>query len=219
MKKTILIIAWTVLMHTFTEAQDVYTQQMHEQVAKLDKASTIKDYEQSANDFLRIADAQKTQWLSYYYAAYCNAKIGWIKQDADPDNIETFANKAEEQINKAKALLDTTKQQKELSEVYCVYSMLNRSKVYVNPMVYGPQYGPIATHYVTMALKSNAENPRALWLAGWEKFATPKMYGGDKNKAKEILISAKQKLDSAPDTGVEPHWGKKEVEDISKHLK
>src|ERR1700712_5178416 len=129
MKKSIIMLA---IITTFFAA-NAQTNNLQATVQELDKASTVKDYQRLSEQFMEIARMQKTQWLSYYYAAYCNAKIGWIKQDADPDNIEAFANKAEEQINKAKTLLDTTKQQKELSEVYCVYSMLNRSKVYINP--------------------------------------------------------------------------------------
>ena len=125
MKKTIFLIAAT-MMYAVSQAQEAYTQQMQQQVAKLDKASTAKDYEQLANDFKNIADAQKTQWLPYYYAAFCNAKIGWFYQD-DGDKIEPYADKAEEQIKKAQSLLDTSKQKKELSEVYCVLSMTNNS--------------------------------------------------------------------------------------------
>jgi len=217
MKKTILIIAATIITYAGT-AQDVYTQQMQTQVAKLDNAGKLKDYQQLANDFLRIANAQKTQWLPYYYAAFCNAKIGWLQQD-DPDNIEPFANKAEEQIRKAESLLDTAKQKNELSEVYCVFSMTNRARVFINPQTYGPQYGPSASQYMRRAEKINPDNPRALYLDGWEKFSTPKMWGGDKTKAKELLETAKLKLAGNSVAGIDPHWGRKEVEDILNQLK
>jgi hypothetical protein len=218
MKKTILIIAATIMMYAVTQAQDAYIQQMQIQVAKLDNAGIVKDYQQLANDFLRIAEAQKTQWLPYYYAAFCNAKVGWLKQD-DPDNIEPFADKAEGEIKKAQSLLDTAKQKNELSEVYCVFSMTNRARVFINPQTYGRQYGPAASQYARLAEKINPDNPRALYLDGWEKFSTPKMWGGDKTKAKELLQTAKQKLVSNPSTGFEPHWGKEEVEDILKQIK
>ena len=189
MKKTILIIAATILVYTASYSQDVYTQQMQTQVTKLDNAGAVKDYQQLARDFLRIAEAQKTQWLPYYYAAFCNVKVGWLKQD-DPDNIEPFANKAEEEIRKAQSLLDTSKQKSELSEVYCVLSMTNRARVFINPQTYGQQYGPAASQYVRLAEKINPGNPRMLYLEGWEKFSTPKMWGGDKGKAKELLQTA-----------------------------
>src|SRR6266498_1945975 len=218
MKKTIFLIAATTIMCAVSQAQEAYTQQMQQQVAKLDKAATAKDYEQLANDFSRMADAQKTEWLPYYYSAFCNARIGWIYQD-DGDKIEPYADKAEEQIKKAQSLLDTTKQKKELSEVYCVQSMLNQARVFINPQTYGPRYGPAANNYMHLAEKANPDNPRVLYPEGWQKFATPKMWGGDKTKAKELLTAAKQKLESNPSSGIEPHWGKNEVEDILKKIK
>jgi hypothetical protein len=219
MKKTIFLITATIIMFATNYAQEAYTQQMQAIVTKLDNANTLKDYQQLANDFLRIADAQKTQWLPYYYAAFCNAKIGWLKQNDDPDNIESFANKADEEIKKAQSLLDTSKQKKELSEVYCVLSMINRARVFINPQTYGPQYGPAASKYTYLAVQVIPDNPRALYLDGWEKFSTPKMWGGDKAKAKELLTTAKQKLDNSSSSGIEPHWGKKEVEGVLKQLK
>jgi hypothetical protein len=58
-----------------------------------------------------------------------------------------------------------------------------------------------------------------LYLLGWQKFATPKMWGGDKALAKQLLTEAKQKLGDDPASGLEPHWGKKEVEEILGQLK
>lgn len=217
MKKLIFLIVSTITMYATANAQEAYTQQMQQLVSRLDNATTVRDYQQLSNDFYRIASAQKTAWLPYYYAAFCNAKIGWLKQD-DPDNIEPFANKAEEQITKAQSLLDTTKQKKELSEVYCVRMMLNQARVFVNPQTYGPKYGPTAFQYLARAEAIQPDNPRVLYLKGWQKFATPKMWGGDKAKAKELLTSAKQKLGSNTSPGIEPHWGKKEVDEILKTL-
>jgi hypothetical protein len=218
MKKTILIIASAFMMYSFANGQDAYTKQMQQQVKMLDNANTIKDYEQLAANFMRLAQAEKTQWLPYYYSAFCDAKVGWLKQD-DPDNIEPFANKADEEIKQAQALIDTAKQKTELSELYCVLSMINRARVFINPSTYGRQYGPAASRYIRLAEKANPDNPRALYLDGWEKFSTPKMWGGDKLKAKELLETAKQKLDNNTVSGIEPHWGKKEVQDILNQLK
>ena len=46
MKKTILIIAVTLLMYSVTHAQDAYTQQLQVAVTKLDNANSVKDYQQ-----------------------------------------------------------------------------------------------------------------------------------------------------------------------------
>jgi hypothetical protein len=219
MKKAIFLFVTGLLIHAAASAQDPVTNQLQADVSKLDNAKSGQDYQELANDFIRIADVKKTDWLPYYYAAFCNAKIGWLKQDSDPDNIEPFADKADEQVKKAQSLLDTAKQKKELSEVYCIKSMSNRARVYINPMVYGRKYGPAASQYTQLARKTDPDNPRALYIEGWEKYATPKMWGGDKQKAKELLLEAQQKLNSNPAPGIQVHWGKKEVDDLLGKLK
>ncbi|MEJ7671851.1 MAG: hypothetical protein WKF59_03885 [Chitinophagaceae bacterium] len=52
-----------------------------------------------ANNFERIADAEKTQWLPYYYAAYCNVMNAFMEQDKT--KVDAIADKAEELITKA----------------------------------------------------------------------------------------------------------------------
>ena len=220
----IFILTTAFLVSGATKAQDAakaqgdYVQQITTAVAKLDKANSAKDYQQLANDFETIAGQHKTEWLPWYYAAFCNAKTGWLFQD-DGEKIEPFADKAEEEIRTAQSLIDTASQKKELSEIYCVKSMVNQDRVFINPMSFGRQYGPAASQYIQMAERANGENPRALYFEGWEKNATPKMWGGDKKRARELLEMAKQKLDSNTSAGIDPHWGTKEVDELLKQLK
>lgn len=218
MKKTIFMTMVAGFMLATVFAQDANEQQLQAAVARLDKATAVKDYRQLAIDFAGIAAQQKTNWLSWYYAAFCNAKTGWLYEN-DGDKIEPFANLAEEQIKKSLSLLDTATQKKELSEVYCVFNMMNRAKVFINPMTYGRQHGPVASQYLQRARSANPENPRVLYLEGWEKYATPKMWGGDKKKAKELLEQALLQLNAQAVTGNDPHWGKQEVEGLLAKLK
>lgn len=217
MKKVLFIAIAVCMSLTASFAQD-NQQQLQAAVARLDKATAVKDYRQLAIDFAGIAEQQKNNWLAWYYAAFCNAKTGWLYEH-DGEKIEPFANLAEEQIKKSLSLLDTAAQKKELSEVYCVLSMVNRAKVFINPMTYGRTHGPVAGQYVQRAKAANVDNPRALYLEGWEKYATPKMWGGDKKKAKELLEQSLQQLNAQANTDNDPHWGKLEVEGLLSKLK
>jgi hypothetical protein len=216
--KKLLIISSLMVMYTSLCAQDQNTQ-LHTVVTKLDQAHTVQEYQQLEPEISRIAEEQKTAWLPYYYAALCNAKIGWLKQDSDPDNIERFADKAEQQIDKAQSLIDTATEKKALSEIYCVQMILNQARVFINPQTYGPKYGPVAFNYTQKAKQADPDNPRAIYLLGWQKFATPKMYGGDKALAKQLLTEAGQKLAAQSPDPLQPHWGKKEVDDLLKQIK
>lgn len=217
MKKTVAIFSVLFLLLGTVKAQDNNTQ-LQSLVTQMDKAGNVKEFIKLANEFGQLAEQEPNNWLNWYYAAFCNAKIGWLYME-DGEKIEPFANKADAQIKKAYALLDTAKQKKELSEVYCVLSMTNRAKVYINPMTYGRTYGPPAGRYTQKARSSDPENPRALYIEGWEKYATPKMYGGDKKKAKELLEQAKQKLNAEQDAVSTPHWGIKETDELLGKLK
>jgi len=218
MKKTIFLFTACWLTLVATKAQDDGAGQVQAAVARLDQATTVKDYQVLADEFKGIADRQKNAWLPFYYAGYCNARIGWLNQ-RDGDNIEAFANKGDEEVRKALSLIDTARQKKELSEIYCVLSMVNRDRVFINPMSFGSKYGPVAGRYTQLAMQEDPGNPRAYWLAGWEKYATPKLWGGSKTKAKELLETAEKQLDAAPSAGIAPHWGRKEVAELLKELK
>lgn len=217
MKKAIFLAVASLFILTTTHAQTGNDQQLNSAVTRLSNATNVKNYQQLATEFANIAEAEKTNWLPWYYAALCNAKIGWLYED-DGDLIEPFAKKADAQIKKALSLLDSAKQKKELSEVYCVLSMVNRANVFINPMTYGRQYGPAASQYIKLARQVNPQNPRAVYLEGWEKYSTPKMWGGDKQKAKELLEQAAKQLNAQQVSGSYPHWGKKEVEEVLKKL-
>ncbi|PSL44359.1 hypothetical protein CLV51_106225 [Chitinophaga niastensis] len=184
-------------------------------VTKLDQAQTARDYEVLEKTFAGIA-AQSNAWLPYYYAAFCNAKIGFLYQD-DGDKIEPYSNRGEEQAKKAASLLDTVRQKNELSEVYTVLSMVYRTKVFINPMTYGRKYGMLSDQYLRQATQLYPQNPRAAYVAAWVKYNTPKMWGGDKQLAKQLATESLQHLGNAS-AGVNPHWGKAEdTELLSKY--
>jgi hypothetical protein len=216
MKQVFVLIAFTVLLHAGTRAQATNT--LDALVTQLDKAATIKDYQSLADQFSSYAQAHPQEWLTHYYTAVSNAQIAWLHEN-DGETIEPFADKAEAAIKQSLALLDTNTQKKELSEVYVVLSMVNRARVFVNPMTYGRKFGPAAGRYIQLALNANPHNARASYLAGWEKYATPKMWGGDKKKAKELLTQAIQQLDAQPAGGNNPRWGRKETDALLNKLK
>ncbi|QJB35165.1 hypothetical protein HF329_29220 [Chitinophaga oryzae] len=204
MKKTILSLM-LLACSVFAMAQS-----LEEAVHKLDNAASVKDYEALEKTFTTLTTQQPDSWLPWYYAAYCNAKIGFLYQE-DGDKIEPYSVKGEEQIGRAQALLDSARQQQELSEVLTVASMVNRIKVFINPMTYGRKYGMLSEKYLQQALQLQPENPRALYIRAWVKYYTPKMWGGDKPLAKELAEKSLGLL-AKDKAGTEPHWGKAENE-------
>ncbi len=180
--------------------------------AKLEQAETPADYQALEASFLHAAQNTNEAWLAYYYAAFCNAKIGFLYQK-DGEKIEPFSNRGEEEINMALSLIDSATQKAAVAEIDVVRSMICQSKVFINPMTYGPQYGPVAQQYLRTATAIAPENPRVLYMQAWEKYNTPKAWGGDKTKAKELAEKALQELGIAPGNAM-PHWGEKECRQL-----
>lgn len=217
MKKTMLSMLVLVLFYCSNFAQSPSPEnELESVVSKLDKASGVGDYEALEKDFSRIA-AQQGKWLPYYYAAFCNAKIGFLYQN-DGERIEPYSKKGEEQALKAKSLLDSATQKNELSELYTVMSMIYRTRVFINPMTYGRRFGTLSGHCLQRAKELNPRNPRALYVEAWTKYYTPKMWGGDKDIAKQLANESLAQLQHTS-TGTAPHWGKTENMELLSHYK
>lgn len=205
MKKTMISMLVLLLFYYSTFAQ---TPALQQAVSRLDKATTVKDYESLEKEFSAMAAASGKDWLPYYYAAFCNAKIGFLYQE-DGERIEPYSKQGEEQALKAQSLLDSTTQKNELSELYTVMSMVYRTKVFINPMTYGRKYGLLSQHFLDLAKGLSPHNPRVLYVEAWVKYYTPKMWGGDKNLAKQLANESLAQLKQASDD-IHPHWGKTE---------
>ena len=209
MKKVMLLCASFLLLLLTTKAQD----KLSAAIAQLDKATTVTDYENLAVRFKQMANAQKSNWLPFYYAALCNAKIGFLLQK-DGDRIEPYSIEGEQYAKQAEALLKDKGTNKDKAELYTVYSMVYRSKVFINPMTYGREFGTLSQQYLDKAAQLDPENPRVLYMQAWVKYYTPKMWGGDKDKAKALAQSALKGLSAQAASGEQPHWGKPESEEL-----
>jgi hypothetical protein len=211
MKKLMLLITAFAFLLFSARAQDP---QLTSAVAGLESAKTVKDYQSLAAKFVQAANAQKNNWLPYYYAALCNARVGFLLQD-DGERIEPFSNDGETYAKQAQDLLKSSGSKKDQAELYTVLSMVYRTKVFINPMTYGRQYGPTSQQYLDKALQLDPANPRALYLQAWVKYYTPKMWGGDKAQAKTLLAEAMKNLAAQhPADNVQPRWGKAESEEL-----
>ena len=71
MKKSILSAVF-ILFAGFTFAQSAkYESAMKANISKLDSLVVNNNEDDLANSFIRIGDAEKTQWLPYYYGTRC----------------------------------------------------------------------------------------------------------------------------------------------------
>jgi hypothetical protein len=212
MKKGLLLLVSSFLVIASMAQSEKYVKAMESKVALLDSSRTAESFKELANGFERIADAEKTQWMPYYYAAYCQVMAGTFSMPQDGsfgDNSaisDPYADKAELLINKADEL------SKENSEIYCVKKMVFGLRMMGNPMSRYMTEGAKASEALEKAKALNSNNPRIYILEGQDKFYTPEQFGGSKEEAKKLFEKANGIfMVSKPGSSIEPQWGRGQV--------
>jgi hypothetical protein len=218
MKKFILSFAVVLFIGTAFAQSEKYMKTMQEKVGMIDTTWDVAKLKDLSAAFERIADAEKTQWLPYYYAALTQVNMGLASsQDgkpADPAKIDAIADKAEALIAKAEAL------SKDNSEIFIVKKMNANLRMAPAEMPRYMKYGPEGAQYLEKAKKLNPENPRVLLLEAQDKFYTPEQFGGNKTEAKKLFEQALVKFDAfKPATAIDPSWGKAMTEYFMTQLK
>lgn len=211
MKKIITAMSMCLItMITFAQ-NEKFIKAMEPKVAAMDTTRNVNDLKELANGFERIATAEKTEWLPYYYAALATVNMGYGLMDnpmsGDPAKIDPVADKAEALLMQAEAL------SKNNSEIYVVKKMINSLRMIVDPQNRFMQYAPVAQEALETAKQLNPDNPRVYLLEGQDKFFTPEQYGGSKAEAKRLFETASQKYDAfKPGSNIDPVWGKRTLQ-------
>ena len=202
MKKTFLLIAIISFSNLLFSQSDNYVGAMKKNIAMLDSAMQKQNAAELANNFERIGDAEKTQWLPYYYAAYCNILTGYTEKDKN--KLDGIADKAEELITKAVGLAG-----RENSEIDVIKSMIATTHMSVDPMTRYMKYGQASSENIKKAAALDPTNPRPVYLEGQSKFYTPEAFGGGKAPAKVLFNKALIMFDAfKPQSELYPTWGK-----------
>ncbi len=202
MKKVLSLIAVFGIVITIHAQNEKMVKAMTPIVSGLDTIGTAAGWATVGNQFQRIADAEKTEWLPFYYAALSNVMSGLMMGPNQAEKTDPLADKAEILISKAEEL------QPGNDEVYLVKKMISTLKIQADPMTRWQTYGPLAAEALAKAKTINANNPRAALLEGQDKLYTPAEFGGSKAEAKVLFESSIQKFGEAkPASPIHPQWG------------
>jgi hypothetical protein len=200
--KSITIIVLTLLIGNFTQAQDSkYLQIMEDQVGKTDTAETVEEWLNIANTMERVALKETEEWLPAYYASFAYFLTGLFSEDKKEQ--WNYYDKAEVWINtcESKAGIDS-------SEVLVLKANIWGMQISLKPMKLGPSLGPLSENALKDAERINPKNPRIYLLRGQNAYYTPPMWGGDKDKAYELLKKAKEMFEKfEPASSISPRWG------------
>jgi len=213
MKKFMLIIVVTFIATNSFAQSEKYIAAMKSNIAAIDTSyKNPANLLTLANNFERIATAEKNQWLAYYYAALCQVNYTYMEQDKS--KVDAIADKATALINKADSL------QPNNSEISCIKSMIASSHMMVNPMQRYMEYGPESASNIEAAMQQDPTNPRPEFLKGQGLRFTPEQFGGGCATAKPVLQSSLDKFNNfKPASDIHPNWGKQRVEKLLSECK
>jgi hypothetical protein len=178
-----------------------YTQAMKTNLAKFDSVKTTEEYQALAATFERIGDAEKTEWLPYYYSGLALLTPGWtdtkVDKDANAEKIKSLLDKAD----------PLTKDNKDKAEVLSLRNMTATQQMLVDPQNRWMTYGQEGGNYLKKAQELDPENPRLAYLEGAGIFGTPEQFGGGKAKAKPVLEKAVSLFKAEKPKPLHPQWG------------
>lgn len=201
MKKSMLFAIF-ICITGFTFGQSAkYESVMKANISQLDSLMTKENYTELADNFTRIGDAEKTQWLPYYYGAYCYATDAL--REKDNSKKDALADKANALIAKAEGILG-----KENSETALIKAMIATAHMTVDPQNRYMTYGSEISDNIQKSETLDPTNPRPVLFEAENKFFTPEAYGGGKEVANTLLIKAKTLFDNfKPESDLSPNWG------------
>jgi hypothetical protein len=220
MKKTIFILtAILVAQLSFAQMSEKFIKAMETNIVRVDSASTVQDWVDITAAFERIAEAEKNQWLPYYYVALGHVMAGTMSVGDNifgnnTDKTDPKADAAEKALNKAISL------SKETSETWVLKKMIISLRMMGDVMNRAMTAMGEATAALDNAKKLDVNNPRIYILEAQDKYFTPEQYGGSKDEAK-ILFEKAQKLFETfkPESSIHPNWGRSSVDWFLKELK
>jgi hypothetical protein len=176
--------------------EDRYVTAMLGAMEKMEQASDPSDLIESASRFERIATAEKSRWMPYYYASYSLVAMSFDENDGRKK--DQILDRAQELLDKAMALEPNE------SELHVLQAFLYPSRIMVDPMGRGMLYIQKAFASLETAKKLNPDNPRIYFLEGINKLNLPPSMGGGVDAGKPILEEALQKFEAF--TNEDPLW-------------
>jgi len=205
MKKFILSIAiLSVTLAGMSQSKE-FTTAMSEGLAQFGKCKSIEDFQSLGNRFSLIADAEKTEWLPFYYHAHCYIIMSFM-ESADVAKKDSYLDIAEKSISKMIELAPKE------AEVYVLQSLMYSARLVVNPMERGQEYGGLIMQSIGIAQGLDSTNPRAKFMKLKSDMGTAEFFGKSSKDfcplASEILAGWDNYKVKSP---LCPSWGKNQV--------
>ena len=200
MKKSIFILALLLLSGTGF-ANDAYQKAMSQSIEKLFQAKTILEYVEVANQFERISQIEKAEWLPLYYASFAYIMISF--QETENTKKDQYLDQAQKYLDQAMAIEPNE------SELYMLQGFLYPSRINIDPINRGMALVGKMNAALDKSLELSPDNPRVYYLRATMTANMPEAFGGGAVKALPLYQKAAEKFQSfKPKTELSPNWGK-----------
>lgn len=207
MKKILAIVFLLATLAGYAQS-DKYVNAMKKNLEQFGIVKTTAEFQALAASFERIGDAEKTEWLPYYYAGLALLNPAWtdtkLDKDANSEKVKMICTKAE-------ALL---KENADKAEVLALRNMAATQQMLVDPQNRWMSYGQEAGTHLKNAKDLDTDNPRLVYLEGASVFGTPEQFGGGKAIAKPILEKAVALFKAEQPKPMYPQWGLQQAESM-----
>lgn len=163
-------------------------------------ARNEQDFQNLANSFERIANAESDQWHPLYYAGFCYINLSFISKD----NVQkdAYLDKAQEFVDKAIEIYPDE------SEIHVLQGLLHQGRIQIDPAQRGMIYSQKAAQSLEEAKSYNPDNPRAYYLLGLNILHTPEAFGGGaENACKQFSKAYELFTSERPEHVLLPTWG------------
>jgi hypothetical protein len=182
-------------------ADDKFNKAMKKNLDKIETLKTAAEFIDVANNFERIALAEKSEWLPYYYASYLYVIASYMEQN--PDSKDMYLDKADGFISIADSIKPDN------SEIFTVKGMANQARLQIDPMNRWMKYGQLSDTYLKKAIELDSLNPRPEYLIGMSVYYMPEQFGGGEKAAQPYFDNALRKFEEfVPESELHPSWGK-----------
>jgi hypothetical protein len=203
MKKVIFSISLMAIVSLMFAQNQQYYQTMGQNLQLFSTSQIVQDWQNIANQFERISNAEKKEWLPLYYAAQSTIFMAFAEQDKT--KIDAYLDIAQKYIDNALLLAPNE------SELHVLQGLLHQARIGVDMMARGMQYMQLSEESFGKAKILNPENPRIYYLQAQSIYYTPEMFGGGKQNALPLFKQAKEKFDKfEPVSPISPNWGKED---------
>ena len=189
-------------------SQTAHDKVMTEKIASIEKHQTADEFTALANDFKRIGDKEKTQWLPYYYAAFSTIQKGRMAmREGKVADLDPIAADAQKSLDLAMDL------SKDNAENLILQKMIHGLKMMVDPQGRFMSEGMLAADALSKAEKIDAGNPRITLMKAEDTYFTPEQFGGSKARGLELFQKSLDQFKIyKTKSALDPSWGKGEAE-------